>query len=105
MTATRTVQLAIITKRGNVLDTKRVTWTLALWCAGTFVLCVAYGVVAPPNLHTSAVLEEILPGFRWLTVPGFLIGLAESFVYGAYAGLTFCPLYNRVYRPGSETTR
>ena len=34
------------------------------------------------------------PGFKWLTLPGFLIGLVESFLYGAYAGLVYVPVYN-----------
>lgn len=40
-------------------------------------------------------LEQILPGFRWLTPAGFVIGLLESFLYGAYTGLLFTPIYNR----------
>ena len=39
-------------------------------------------------------LEIVLPGFRWLTVMGFLIGALESFLYGAYMGLVFTPIYN-----------
>ncbi|MGE5302680.1 MAG: DUF5676 family membrane protein [Alphaproteobacteria bacterium] len=39
-------------------------------------------------------LEMALPGFKWLTWSGFLIGLVESFLYGAYTGLVFAPIYN-----------
>lgn len=42
--------------------------------------------------------EQVLPAFKWLTWWGFLLGLAESFLYGAYAGLVFCPLYNLLHR-------
>jgi len=41
-----------------------------------------------------AILEQLLPAFQWLTGWGFLLGLVESFLYGAYAGLVFVPLYN-----------
>ena len=81
-----------------MLDIKRVTWTLAIWSALTFVVCVAYGLVTPQSIHTPAFLEQILPGFRWLTAQGFAVGLLESFLYGVYGGVTFSAIYNRVYR-------
>lgn len=43
-------------------------------------------------------LDQLLPGFRWLTAAGFLIGFVEAFLYGAYAGLAFTPIYNRLWR-------
>ena len=81
-----------------MLDTRLVTWTLAIWSAVTFVVCVIYGAVTPQSFHTAALLEQVLPGFRWLTAPGFVIGLIESFLYGVFAGVTFCPIYNLVSR-------
>jgi hypothetical protein len=39
-------------------------------------------------------LEITLPGFKWLSVGSFLIGLVESFLYGVYAGLVYTPIYN-----------
>ena len=38
--------------------------------------------------------EQVLPGFKWLTLQGFFVGLVESFLYGAYAGLVYVPVYN-----------
>jgi hypothetical protein len=81
-----------------MLNTKLVTWTLAIWTSITFTVCVIYGFVTPQSLHMSAFLEQILPAFKWLTWWGFLLGLAESFLYGAYAGLVFCPIYNYLHR-------
>jgi hypothetical protein len=44
----------------------------------------------------------MLPGFTWLTVSSFLLGLVETGVYGALAGLLYTALYNyferRVHR-------
>lgn len=77
-----------------MVNTKALTWSLASFCAITFLVCVAYGLVAPESLHMSGALEVVLPGFRWLTPVGFVIGLVEAFLYGAYAGLVFGPLYN-----------
>lgn len=85
------------TNRGLMIDTKLVSWALALWGALAFVVCVLYGLITPRSLHMAPFLEQILPGFRWLTWPSFAIGLFESFVYGAYAGLTFSIIYNRLH--------
>lgn len=81
-----------------MLDTKLVTWSLAIFTSLSFVICVVFGLVTPRSLHAAEFLEQILPAFTWLTWPGFVLGLAESFVYGVFIGLTFCPIYNLLYR-------
>jgi len=45
-----------------------------------------------------ALLEQLLPAFKWLTWWGFLLGLVESFLYGVYAGLVYVPIYNFLKR-------
>jgi hypothetical protein len=82
----------------GMLNTKLATWALGIFAALTFIVCVIYGLVTPPSLHMQGFLEQVLPAFTWLTGWGFLLGLAESFLYGAYAGLVFCPIYNLLYR-------
>ena len=64
----------------------------------TFVLCVAYGVVAPAAFHSSWLLEAMLPGFKWLSITAFLLGLAETMIYGAGAALLYTGLYNAFAR-------
>jgi hypothetical protein len=81
-----------------MLNTKLVTWALGLFTGISFVVCVLYGLVTPTSLHMGAFLEMALPAFKWLTWWGFLLGLAESFLYGAYAGLVYCSIYNWLYR-------
>ena len=78
------------------LNWKVLTWSLGLFCAFSFVLCVLYGLVVPKTLHMVQFLEITLPGFRWLSAGTFVLGLVESFLYGAYAGLVFVPIYNFV---------
>lgn len=80
------------------LDWKPVTWALGLFAAVTFVVCVAYGLLVPKAFHMVQLLEITLPGFRWLSPGSFVLGLVESFLYGAYAGLVFVPIYNVVLR-------
>ena len=81
-----------------MLDIKVMTWSLGLFGAVTFLVCVIYGLIAPQALHMTAFLEGVLPGFRWLTPLGFAIGLVESFLYGVYAGLVFTPIHNAMHR-------
>lgn len=74
------------------LSWKVMTWSLGLFSAVSFVLCVLYGLVVPKTLHMVQFLEITLPGFRWLSPGSFVLGLVESFLYGAYAGLVFTPI-------------
>jgi hypothetical protein len=57
-----------------------------------------YGLVVPRAFHASQLLEQILPGFRWLTPRSAILGVGETFVYGAYAGLVFSLIHNAVLR-------
>lgn len=78
----------------HTLDLKVTTVSLALFGAVTFTLCVLYGLVVPRAFHGTPLLEMVLPGFRWLSVGSFLLGLVESFVLGAYVGAVFTTLHN-----------
>ena len=77
-----------------MLNIKVVSWALAVATVFSYLLCVVYGLATPTSLHMHPFLEQVLPGFKWLTLQGFLIGLVESFLYGAYAGLVYVPVYN-----------
>ena len=81
-----------------MLNTKLVAWSLGIWTTITFLVCVIYGLVTPQSLRMSGFLEMMLPAFKWLTWWGFLLGLVEAFLYGVYAGLVFCPIYNLLHR-------
>ena len=81
-----------------MLNIKVVTWSLALWSSFSFVLCVAFVMLPPSSLSMHALLLQVLPGFEWYSWRGFLVGLIESFLYGAYAGLVYVPIYNFLHR-------
>ncbi len=88
-----------------MLNIKIVSWALATATLISFVVCVGYGLVTPESLHMHAFLEQVLPGFKWLTPQSFLMGLVESFLYGAYAGLVYVPVYNffvRRFQPAAS---
>ncbi|MBT8247942.1 MAG: hypothetical protein KJN73_08990 [Acidimicrobiia bacterium] len=73
-------------------------WSLGLASAVSFVLCVLWGLVTPESLHMHPFLEAVLPGFKWISIGSFFIGLIESFLWGAYAALVFVPLHNHLLR-------
>ena len=81
-----------------MLNLKIMSWSLGLFTAISFVVCVIYGAIVPDSVHAPQVLEIVLPGFKWLTFWGFWLGLLESFLYGVYAGLVFVPIYNILTR-------
>lgn len=80
------------------LSIKVMTWSLGLYTAVTYVLCVLYGLIAPRGLHATQLLEWMLPGFTWLSPGSFVLGLVEAFLFGVYAGLVFTPIYNFIQR-------
>ena len=70
-------------------------------------MSVIYGLLLPASLRMALVLEMVLPAFKWLTFWGFWLGLVESFLYWAYAGLVFVRIQNflalRCGGPGIRT--
>ena len=88
-----------------MLNIKIVSWSLGIFTAISFVLCVIYGLIVPPSLHMAQCLEMALPAFKWLTFGGFCLGLIESFLYGVYAGLVFVPICNFLTRRWGVSAR
>ncbi len=81
-----------------MLNIKIVSWSLGIFTAISFILCVIYGLILPSSLHMHQALEVVLPAFKWLTFWGFCLGLVESFLYGVYVGLVFVPIYNFIWQ-------
>jgi hypothetical protein len=81
-----------------MLNIRVVTWAMGLFTTVSFILCVIWGLVTPQSLHMHQFLEIVLPAFKWLSLGGFFLGLIESFLWGAYVGLVFVPIYNILYR-------
>lgn len=81
------------------LKMRVVTWSVGLFLAASFVLCVLYGLVVPERTHGIRVfLEAVLPAFTWLNFGAFILGLAESFLYGVYFGIVFVPIHNFILK-------
>ena len=52
-----------------MLNMKVVSWALATATLVSYLLCIAYGLATPMSLHMHGFLEQVLPGFKWLTWP------------------------------------
>jgi len=68
-------------------------WTLSVFLLVSFLVCVAFGLLAPGQFHMHEAWEPLLPGFEWLTWTGFFAGAIGSFLYGWYIALVAVPLY------------
>lgn len=64
----------------------------------SYALCVGYGLLVPEQFRMHTAWQPFLPGFTWLSLPSFLLGLVETFAYGFYFSVIFVPIYNRLGR-------
>jgi 2TM family of unknown function (DUF5676) len=87
-----------------MLNWKVVAKSLGSFAAISYVLCIGFGLLAPSRLHASWLLEAMLPGFKWLSLGSFVLGLIEASLYGAWAGVLYSTLYNYFAREGRGTT-
>ena len=81
-----------------MLNIKIVTWALGTFAAISFIFCVIFGLITPESIHMHQFLEIVLPGFKWISVGGFFLGLIESFAWGVYIGLVYTPVYNFFFK-------
>jgi hypothetical protein len=88
--------MATNTLRGEILAWG---WALSLFLLISFLLCVLFGLIAPEMFHMHEAWAPLLPGFDWLTWPGFLAGAVGSFLYGWYIAVLLVPLYRFFSRP------
>ena len=65
----------------------------SLFLAITFAVCVAFDLLFPAHAMYQA-WQKLLPGFEWISLKSFLVGLVESYGYGWYFTLIWVPLYN-----------
>ncbi len=72
--------------------------TLAAWMGVSFTICVLGGVLLPGLPIRHQTLELLLPGFKWISLGSFVLGLAESLLYGVYAAAVLVVIHNFFYR-------
>ena len=75
------------------LSISSVGMSLGLFLAITFTLCVIFDLLFPAYAMNSS-WSALLPGFEWLSLTSFIIGLIQTFLYGWYFAIIFVPIYN-----------
>lgn len=75
----------------------------SLFLAITFTLCVGFDLLFPAHAMYQA-WQRLLPGFTWISLASFCIGVLESYAYGWYLALIWVPLYN-VFAAGPGARR
>jgi len=60
----------------------------------SFVLCIGWDLLVPAEWQMYRFWEALFPGFRYLTVGTFVLGVVESFLTGLYVAAVFVPLFN-----------
>ena len=68
--------------------------SLSAFLALSYVLCIMGYLVAPGMPVKHEALSIFLPGFELLSWKTFLLGLAESYVWGWYLAVGFWLIYN-----------
>jgi hypothetical protein len=75
---------------------------ISLWGVGhatsltlviSFTLCVAFDLVFPEQAMYEA-WQKLLPGFEWISLQSFFLGVAEVYGYGWFFALIWTPVYN-----------
>lgn len=72
--------------------------TFAVWMGVSFTICVLGGVLAPGLPIRHQTLELLLPGFTWISLGSFVLGLVESLLYGVYAAAVLVVVHNFFHR-------
>lgn len=68
-------------------------WSISIFFVINYIFCILLGLIWPDwNVHQPWL--QFFPGFEWLTVTGFFIGLVEAFAYGWYVALVFGGIFN-----------
>lgn len=65
----------------------------SLFLVIAYSLCILFDLMFPSQAMYSAWVK-LLPGFEWLTLKSFLLGLVESYGFGWFIALIWVPLYN-----------
>lgn len=68
--------------------------SLSLFLTISYVLCIIGYLVLPGLPIEHSALSIFLPGFALLSWRTFVLGAIESFAWGWYIALIFCPLFN-----------
>ncbi|WP_298498451.1 hypothetical protein [uncultured Maritimibacter sp.] len=68
-------------------------WSLSIFFAITYTICVVFDLVFPGQSMTS-LWTPLLPWVNGISIQGYVLGAAETLLYGWFVALIFGPLFN-----------
>lgn len=68
-------------------------WSLGLFLAITYTLCVLFDL-AFPGQSMIGIWAPLLPWVAEISLGGYVLGVAETLLYGWFVALIFGPLFN-----------
>lgn len=68
-------------------------WSLGIFFAITFTICVLFDL-AFPSQEMSSLWMQLLPWVDRISLGSYLLGVAETLLYGWFVALIFGPLFN-----------
>ena len=77
----------------NTMSVKVVGYTVSIFLVISYLICIGFDLLFPEHAMYTA-WQAYLPGFEFLSLKGFIIGLIEVFAYGWYVAVIWVPLYN-----------
>ena len=72
---------------------RALAWSLGLFLAITYTICVLFDLVFPGESMTG-LWQPLLPWVEGISLGSFALGLIETLLYGWFVALIFGPLFN-----------
>lgn len=65
-----------------------------IWCREFHILPAVWTRSPAGTPLEKQFLEMVLPGFHWISLGMYILGVSETFVYGAYVNVLFAVINN-----------
>ncbi|KKL69914.1 hypothetical protein LCGC14_2110150 [marine sediment metagenome] len=81
------------TPRAARIPIQALGWSLGIFFAITYTICVVFDLVFPGQSMTS-LWNPLLPWVDGISLGGYALGVAETLLYGWFVALIVGPLFN-----------
>lgn len=68
-------------------------WSLGIFFAITYTICVVFDLAFPDQSMTN-LWNPLLPWVEGISLSSYVLGVAETLLYGWFVALIFGPLFN-----------
>ena len=81
------------TPRAVNIPIQALGWSLGIFFAITYTICVVFDLVLPGQ-SMSSLWNPLLPWVDGISPASYALGVAETLLYGWFVALIFAPLFN-----------